>query len=416
MGGTKKRERTVLHCDCNSFFASVETVLNPSYRDVPMAVCGSQEERRGIVLAKNDLAKAYGIRTADTVYAAKKLCPDLVIAKPHYEEYVNFSSRINEIYAEYTDIIEPFGIDESWLDVTASERIFGSGADIAERIRQRVKKEIGITVSVGVSFNKVFAKLGSDYKKPDAITVIDRENFERIVYPLPVSDMIFVGGKTVQTLASFGIHTIGELASVPTEMLCNKMGKYGEMLSKYARGLDDDPVTPPTDESKSVGNGYTFKRDLLTLDEIRGGVDFLAEEIARRLREKGQVCATVSVSLKDEYMRTVQRQHPMRAPSDICREISECAMHIVKDFWCIGKPIRSITVTALNLMTKESLVEQIDMFSQCGSECDERDKSRSEEIAVDAIRRKYGASSIVRGSSFGADLGIYDPKTNSSKH
>lgn len=408
-----RKDRVILHCDCNSFFASVETVLNPNYRNVPMAVCGSQEERHGIVLAKNDLAKSYGIKTADTVYSAKRMCPNLVIAEPHYDEYVKFSSLVNCIYSDYTDVIEPFGIDESWLDVTASERLFGSGRDIAEEIRRRVKSEIGITVSIGVSFNKVFAKLGSDYKKPDAITVIDRTNFKSIVYPLRVSDLLFVGGKTVELLSSFGVHTIGELASLPTELLSSKMGKYGEMLSRYAQGLDDDPVIPPTDESKSVGNGYTFKRDLTTLDEVRSGVDFLSEEIARRLREKGQVCSTVSVSLKDEYMRVVQRQHPLHTPSDLCRDISACAMQIVRDFWCSGRPVRSITVTALNLLTKSLLVDQISMFEQ--HECDQADqrrKARSGELAVDAIRRKYGASSIMRGASMDGDIGIYDPKTS----
>ena len=188
-----ENERTILHCDCNSFFASVETVSHPEYARVPMAVCGSTEERHGIVLAKNELAKKYGIKTAETVWSAKKKCPDLVIAEPHYGEYVKFSRAVNRIYAEYTDEIEPFGIDESWLDVTKSRKAFGTGVEIAEMLRRRIREEIGITISVGVSFNKIFAKLGSDYKKPDATTVIDRENFKSIVYPLPVGDLLFVG-------------------------------------------------------------------------------------------------------------------------------------------------------------------------------------------------------------------------------
>ena len=187
------KDRVILHCDCNSFFASVETVLHPEYKDVPMAVCGSVEDRRGIVLAKNELAKKYNIQTAETVFSAKKKCPDLVIAKPHHKLYAEYSKRVNDIYKRYTDMVEPFGIDESWLDVTGSQKIFGDGLTIAEKISWDIKTEIGITVSIGVSFNKVFAKLGSDYKKPDAITVINRENFKRIVYPLPVSDLLFVG-------------------------------------------------------------------------------------------------------------------------------------------------------------------------------------------------------------------------------
>ena len=193
-------ERVILHCDCNSFFASVETVFHSEYRDVPMAVCGSTEERHGIVLAKNELAKKYGVKTAETVYSAKKKCPSLVIAPPHHELYSEFSERVNAIYAKYTDMIEPFGIDESWLDVTASRKLFGTGEEIAEMIRKDVKETIGITVSIGVSFNKVFAKLGSDYKKPDAITVISESNFKNIVYPLPVGDLLFIGKKTEQVL------------------------------------------------------------------------------------------------------------------------------------------------------------------------------------------------------------------------
>ena len=193
-------DRTILHCDCNSFFASVETALNPAYKGVPMAVCGSQEDRHGIVLAKNEEAKKFGIQTAETVFSAKKKCPQLVIAAPHYDEYERYSKMVNAIYADYTDRVEPFGIDESWLDVTASRRIFGSGEEIAELIRRRVKEEIGITVSIGVSFNKVFAKLASDYKKPDAITVISKDNFKQIVYPLPASDLLYVGRRTAEEL------------------------------------------------------------------------------------------------------------------------------------------------------------------------------------------------------------------------
>ena len=178
--------RVILHCDCNNFFASVETILNPSYKNVPLAVCGSEAARHGIVLAKNEIAKKCGIVTAETVYSARKKCPNLVIAEPHYDEYTKFSRRVNEIYARYTDIIEPFGIDESWLDVTASQRLFGGGEEIANKIRCDIKREIGITVSVGVSFNKVFAKLGSDYKKPDAVTVIGEKNFKDIIFSLEV--------------------------------------------------------------------------------------------------------------------------------------------------------------------------------------------------------------------------------------
>ena len=253
------KDRVILHCDCNSFFASVETALDPTLAGVPMAVAGSVEDRHGIILAKNELAKKFGIVTAETVFSAKRKCKDLVLVSPHYESYVKYSEKANAIYARYTDMIEPFGIDESWLDVTASS-LFGTGEQIAKKIRREIKDELGITVSIGVSFNKVFAKLGSDYKKPDAITVINRGNYRDFVYPMPVSNLLFVGKKTAAELGRMGIHTIGELAAASRELLALKLGKAGEQISKYARGEDDSPVlAEESDKAKSIGNGFTFK-------------------------------------------------------------------------------------------------------------------------------------------------------------
>lgn len=407
------KERVILHCDCNSFFASVETALNPEYKNVPMAVCGDPEDRHGIVLAKNELAKRYGIKTAETVYSAKRACPGLVIAKPHYEEYSKYSRRVNSIYSEYTDLVEPFGIDESWLDVTASGRVFGSGERIAEEIRRRVREEVGITVSIGVSFNKVFAKLGSDYKKPDAVTVINRANYRSIVYPLPVGDMLFVGKRSQETLLSLGIRTIGELAAAPVSLLVNKLGKSGEMLSLYARGLDESPVcVPGVDDVKSIGNGFTFKHDLVTECEARVGIEYLADEIGRRLRRKGMVATTVSLSIKDEYMRVIQRQRPLSVPSDISREIADLAFLILKDEWKAGKPIRTITVTAQGLIKRSNCAEQIGMFEVLDRR--DREKDRKKEETVNIIRQKYGAGSIMSGAVMETDIGVAPSKTSKS--
>ena len=225
-------DRVILHCDCNSFFASVETALDPSYFGVPMAVCGIEKDRHGIVLAKNELAKAFGIKTAETVYSAKKKCPELVIVRPHYDEYVKYSRRVNSIYAEYTDLIEPFGIDESWLDITASQRFFGSPMEIADQIRQRIKEEIGITVSIGISFNKVFAKLGSDYKKPDAITYIGRENFKEIVYPLPVEELLFVGQKTAPIRICINHRNVTGMIAKFSTVISNDGGNIETLVNK----------------------------------------------------------------------------------------------------------------------------------------------------------------------------------------
>ena len=397
-------DRVILHCDCNSFFASVETALNPAYRDVPMAVCGSQEARHGIVLAKNELAKKYNIKTAETVYSAKKKCPQLVIAQPHYEEYAIYSRRVNDIYRRYTDMIEPFGIDESWLDVTASQKFFGTGYEIAEKIRQDVKNELGITVSIGVSFNKVFAKLGSDYKKPDAITVINRDNFKDIVYPLPASSLLFVGKRTEDALMRMNIKTVGDLAYASPAMLEARLGKSGEMISRYARGEDNAPVSTKQDEAKSVGNGFTFKHNLVSREECRIGIDYLSEEIGRRLRSIGMKCSTVSLSVKDEYLRTVQRQRPHNPPTDIAREIALLAYEILDDFWSADKPIRQLTVTAQNLVSADSVSDQIDFFDTNSSE--RRDKEKKREETVEKIRQKYGIGSIVSGAIMSSDIGI----------
>ena len=401
--------RVILHCDCNSFFASVETALNPSYIGVPMAVCGSEEDRHGIVLAKNELAKKYGIQTAETVYSAKKKCPSLVIAKPHYDEYLKFSKRVNEIYSRYTDMIEPFGIDESWLDVTASKKLFGSGEEIAERIRREVKEEIGITVSIGVSFNKVFAKLGSDYKKPDAITVISEENFRQIVFPLAASELLFVGKKTAEQLRLLGIRTVGELAMISRDMLVKKFGKMGDMLHRYANGLDDSPVSPEREDAKSIGSGLTFSHDLQSREECRVGLDHLADDVARRLRKKEMKCETVQLTIKDNYLRVIQRQKTQNPPTDIARLIADTAYEILVDEWSENKPIRMLTVTATNLIRNDSYAEQIDLFGD--AEYKDREKSKKREETLDLIREKYGAASIVHGSVISSDIGISKPKS-----
>lgn len=375
-----------------------------------MAVCGSVEQRHGIVLAKNELAKSYGIKTAETVFMAKRKCPGLVIAEPHYSEYLKYSRRVNEIYSRYTDMVEPFGIDESWLDVTASQKLFGTGEEIAERIRCEVKEEIGITVSIGVSFNKVFAKLGSDYKKPDAVTVISREKFRDMVYPLPVSDLLFVGKKTAEQLSSLGIRTIGELALSSEEILKMRLGKAGEMIHKYALGLDDSPVVRAEDreDAKSVGSGFTFRHDLVSLEECRIGIEYLADDIGRRLRRLGMKCSTVQLTIKDEYLRTLQRQRAQEPPTDIAREIADTAYAILLSEWSVGKPIRMITVTASSLVCANMVAEQMSFFDSGASK--KREKSKKREETLDKIRQKYGEDSIINGSIIDNDIGILEPK------
>ncbi len=394
-------DRVILHCDCNGFFASVECALNPKLKNVPMAVGGSVEARHGIILAKNELAKKYNIQTAETIFSAKKKCPDLVIVPPRHDMYEEYSQRVNKIYLEYTDQVEKFGIDESWLDVTGSGKLFGSGEEIAAILRKRVREEIGITISVGVSFNKVFAKLGSDYKKPDATTVISRENYKDIVYPLPVSDLLFVGRRTKEALAKLHIETIGDLAGSDENAIKKLLGKPGEMICRYARGEDDSPVDPhANDEVKSVGNGMTFKRDLYGEKDILCGISHLSESIAVRMRRKGVKCTVVQVTIKDPNLHSIQRQEKLDRPTNLAKEITDKAMEIMRHSWNMKNPIRMLTVTGGGIVS-ENAAEQISFFDE-----EKNPKRENLEKTLDAIRDKYGKDSVKNANVINNDLGI----------
>ncbi len=407
-------DRIILHCDCNSFFASVEEVHNPSLKNVPMAVAGSRENRHGIILAKNQLAKKYGIETAETIWSAQKKCKDLVLVEPHHEEYMRFSAMTDEIFRRYTDRIERFGIDEAWLDVTGSTRLFGSGFEIADRIRREIKEEIGITVSVGVSFNKVFAKLGSDYKKPDAVTVISRENYKNIVYPLPVESMIFVGKKTAEELARYNIRTIGDVASSSRSFLEERFGKAGATVYDYAVGDDFSPVTSIFAEEtplKSVGNGMTFRRDLLTEEEIRIALRELSDIVTARMRKRSLVASVITVTVKGTNLRTSSRQRTVPRPMFLGREVAEVAYSLLLELWKIGNPIRALTVTASGLLDEEVASTQLTFFDKR----DERhEKLEKIESTMDKIRERYGRDSLFSGAVLHNDFGLsrdHDEKT-----
>lgn len=395
-------DRVILHCDCNGFYASVECALNPDLKNVPMAVGGNQEARHGIILAKNELAKKYNIQTAETIYSAKKKCPSLVIVPPHHDLYEEYSQRVNAIYAEYTDLVEKFGIDESWLDVTGSQRLFGSGEEIAAILRKRIREEIGITISVGVSFNKVFAKLGSDYKKPDATTVISRENFKEIVYPLSVKDLLFVGKRTAETLSKMRINTIGELANADEAILCKMLGKQGEMIYRYARGEDNSPVDPHSnDEVKSVGNGMTFRRDLHGEKDIFCGITHLSESIAARMRSKGVKCTVVQITIKNPDLVSIQRQEKLDHPTNLAREIAQKAMELVRRNWNMSSPIRMLTVTGGGIVCEDGEC-QLSFFE----ESVQNPKQEKLEKALDSIRDKYGKDVIQNANLINNDIGI----------
>lgn len=397
-------DRTILHCDLNGFFASVECLGRPELKDVPMAVCGNPKNRHGIILAKNEPAKRFGIVTAETVWQALRKCPDLVLVPPHHDKYSEYSKLVNQIYLRFTDRVEPFGIDESWLDVTGSEKLFGTGPQIADTLRETVKRELDLTISVGVSFNKVFAKLGSDMKKPDATTVITRDNYRQKVWPLPVSALLYVGKSAAEALAKRGIHTIGDLAAADPNIITGLLGKLGEQIHSYALGEDDSPVRLYSEntEIKSVGNGMTFSRNLVGEADIRAGVIALADTVAARMRRYGVMCMTVQVQIKDPSLKTISRQKPLQNPTQLAREISEAVMDLITSSWNMKSPIRLLTITGTNLIPQEDAAEQINLFEKDSHE--KRVRTGKLESAMDQIRGKFGRNAISFGSTVNKDI------------
>ena len=394
-------DRIIFHCDCNSFYASVELLDHPDLRHLPVAVCGDPESRHGIVLAKNEPAKAFGIKTAETVWQARKKCPDLVLLPAHHKKYAEMSKRVNAIYEEYTDLVEPFGIDESWLDVTGSVHLFGGDPlALADTLRERVRAELGITISVGVSFNKVFAKLGSDYRKPDATTLITRENFRSIVWPLPVSDLLYVGHAAKNVFRRFQINTIGDLAAFDRDALFTMLGKNGTQLHDFANGLDSAAVapaglyTPP----KSVGNGMTFSKNLHGPQEIKAGITLLSDQVAARLRGHGMKCCCVSLAIRDPDFHDLSRQKQLSIPSNLSREIAQCAWELAQECWSMSLPVRALTVTAQSLIPEDEAVAQMDLLGDSGP-AQQREKLERLECAMDSIRAKFGKGAISAAST-----------------
>lgn len=397
-------DRTILHCDMNGFFASVELLALPELRGKPMAVCGNPENRHGIILAKSEEAKAYGVVTAETVWQAKKKCPRLILVRPHHEKYSFYSKKINQIYERFTDMIEPFSIDESWLDVTGSLRLFGTGREIADKIRAVVKEEIGLTLSVGVSYNKVFAKMGSEYKKPDATTEITRENYRELLWPLPLRELFFVGRATAERLEKAGMRTIGDLAVYNRDLICAMLGKQGAVIHDYANGVDDSPVSRSYERQKikSVGNGMTFKRDLAGIDDIKTAILALSDTVAGRLRKYEMKCQGVKVDIRDPMFKTISRQKQLPLPTNLAEEIGNGALELIRKSWNLKDPIRMLTITGISL-TDEQEAEQLSFFA-----ADQKDRGKSETIerTLDSIRRKYGGSAITFGGILNNDIGI----------
>lgn len=406
--------RAVLHADLNNFYASVEILHHPKLYGRPVAVGGNAELRHGIILSKNYEAKAFGIQVGQALWQAKQKCPGLIIVPPDYDKYLRYSRLFRGILMDYSDQVESFGLDENWVDVTASRTAFGSGEAIAGRIRERVKFELGVTVSIGVSFNKIFAKLGSDLRKPDATTVITQDNYRDVVWPLPASDLLGVGRNTQVKLSYYGIETIGDIARAGPATLEKLFGKWGLFLYTYASGLDISPVKPTGYEAavKSVGNSTTCPRDLENESDAQIVFLNLAESVAERMRDLGLMAKTVQISLRTNELEWCERQMTLPQASMVAPELAGAAMQLLRKHYSWKKPLRSIGIRGTNLIPIDS-ARQISIFD------DEAKRERTErlEYAIDDIRRRFGHRAIGRALLALDDrLGNLDAKADNIIH
>ena len=408
------RERTILHSDINCCYAAIEHLHHPELAGKPLAVGGDPESRHGIVLTADYIAKKYGVKTGMALWQAKQMCPEINFISPRMDLYLRFSKMAHEIYAEYTDLQEAYGIDESWLDVTDSVNIKGDGLKIAKEISNRMKSELGITVSIGVSFNKIYAKLGSDYKKPDAITTMYRDEFQQKAWVLPASDLLYVGRSTSAKLQKLGIRTIGDLARTDLQILHAQFGKMGDILWSFANGYDDSPVKYEDAHApiKSIGNSTTTPRDLVDEQDVKIVLTVLAESVAARLRENGFKCRVVEISVRDNELFSFTRQRKLDHATNVTREIAEEAFRLFQENYNWQKPIRSVGVRGADLVN-DNYWEQIDLFSSV----EFREKQMKVDEAVDDIRRRFGFYSVQRGLMyFDKMLSAVDAKSEHTVH
>ena len=388
-------KRTILHCDLNNFYASVACHDHPELRGKPVAVCGDPKERHGIVLAKNMEAKLCGVKTAEAIWQAKEKCKDLITVAPDFPRYAYFSEKAREIYMRYSDLIEPFGPDEAWLDVTGSSLVFGSGGDIAEDIRKTIRRELGLTVSIGVSFNKVFAKLGSDLKKPDAISFITPQNFKEVVWPLPVNSMIGIGPATEAKLNSIGIYTLGGLAKAENERLKRLLGKVGPELKLYAKGGDTSRVAPQdyVRVPKSIGRSTTTSYDLKTEGDVWGIMLMLSEKVAEELRRYGLKACGVGLHLRTNELKVNELQTPLRHPCMLSMDLAKAGMELFQKNYQFLRPLRSLGIRAINLIPESDNAEQLLLFQDSKSHI----KLETIERKMDELRGRFGDDAIRRG-------------------
>lgn len=407
-------ERNILHIDCDCFYASVEMLYKPELRDKPMAVGGDEESRHGIILAKNQLAKKFDIKTGETLWQARKKCPDLITVPADLKKYQKMSLLCHEIYLEYTNQVEPFGLDEVWLDVTGSISRFGKPRLLAKEIQRRVLHELGITVSIGISFDKIYSKLGSDFNKPFGFGNFTRSNFQRIAWRLPVCDLLMVGRATTKKLMDRGVYTIGDLANIEISMLRSWLGKWGEMLYIFANGLDTTPVAKydTTHVIKSIGNSTTTPRDLLNNNDVKIILYVLAESVTRRMREQAFKGRVVSINVRSSKLSSFTRRHKIERYTNITQEVAEEAYRLFLANYKWQEPIRSLGISVSDF-EHDNVPTQLDMF------VDEKKRKQLEQLehSIDTLKKRYGNYCVQRGIVL-ADEGLsrFNPHDDHDVH
>ncbi len=387
-------DRIILHCDANSFYASVECLYNPAIRHRPVAVSGDAQARHGIILAKNEIAKRYGVKTGEAIWQARQKCPELLCVPADFSLYVRFSRKMRRIFEQYSDRVESFGLDEVWIDLSQPGLCWDEGVRMAHALRRRVREELGITISVGVSFNKVFAKLGSDMKKPDAVTAIAPDRFRELVWPLPAGDLLFVGPSTRRKLAAINITTIGDLARFDPALLQSRLGKNALTLSAFANGEDRSPVMPSDQRMaiQSIGNSTTPPHDLTCEEDARCLYTLLAESVAARLRAEGLRARCVSISARTAQLSTASCQCMLKEPTNLTDEIAQAALGLFAGRFGGHFPYRSVGLSCSHLSPDNAPI-QLDFT---GNE-EKRMRLEQLERSIDGLRRRYGHQIVQRG-------------------
>lgn len=405
-------ERVILHCDLNGFYASVECMHRPHLRDKYVCVGGDVEQRHGIILASNQKAKGRGIKTGMAIWQARQLCSNLITLPPNYKLYLRISALFRKILSDYSPQVEAFGLDENWVDITASMHQYGSGKAVADEVRQRVKDELGITCSVGVSFNKVFAKLGSDMKKPDATTVITKENFRETVWPLPVGDLLYVGRATKEKLERMVIETIGDLANADPKRLQSRLGKWGNMLYAFANGWDTSPVSIIGEEGiiKGIGNSATTPRDLHTHEDVSLMMYVLGDSVAMRLRNHGFIGNVIEISMRTNELYSFTRQKKIARYTGLVSDIHDTAMLLARENYRFDKPLRSVGVRVTGLIPASGEM-QLTLFDDL-----KRKNMEKLQNAVFDLRERYGNQCVKRAVLLSDNMGKLNPKDDHTIH